>query len=248
MGQKAALQRLGQLVLALEEVGVLDGDRGQLRQLDQDGLVGVGEVALDLVGHLEETQRPPAGAGEGDGQPSLQRRVAGLAGGQGPALGAAGGLPPGHAHGALARRHRLGQRGGLDTLAGGGPTLVLGRDGHGRRRAAPGLAFVLAQKDGGLRVVGADDVTGVGRHRIQDAVDSQRRGEGEGGVRQLPELAGLLHVAFVEPGSQQLPLLLEQLGLLMQLGEHLHLGPHRAWSRSRRLRSRIPAGRRSLPG
>ena len=97
-------------MLALEQLGVLDGDRSELGQLDQDGLVGLAEVVLLLVGHLEQTQDAGIATHERDGQPSLQSRVTGLDRLQGPALGPAGGLAPGDAHGAHARPHRLGQR------------------------------------------------------------------------------------------------------------------------------------------
>src|SRR3954447_420371 len=54
LGQQAALQGLGNLVFLLVALGVLDGDGGQLGQLEEHNFVALGEVAVDLVGNLDE--------------------------------------------------------------------------------------------------------------------------------------------------------------------------------------------------
>ena len=73
--------------------------------------------------------------------------------------------------------------------------------------------------------MGAQDVPGVAGHLVEHAVQGQGGGDGEGGVGQLAQLEGLLHVALVEAGGQQLSLPLQLGRLLVEVDEHLNLGP-----------------------
>ena len=55
--QQSSLQRFGDLAFTLVQVRVLDGHRGDVGELPQQGFVGFGEPPVDLVHQLNGPQR-----------------------------------------------------------------------------------------------------------------------------------------------------------------------------------------------
>jgi hypothetical protein len=193
-GQQAVLQGLGHLADPGLALGALDATSGDRGDLDEDREVLRGEVALVLVGQLDQPKVLAVAADQRRGEPPVHRQVP-------PVLVA---LPPprrvrlellaGHPQRQVVPAHERGEPGAVRRV-------VVAADRVRRRQRQRGRRLPAARVDGHARdrPVRADQLARLVGHRLQDLVE-RRRGRQHG--RDLGEPAQHPRMLVRAPGRE----------------------------------------------
>jgi hypothetical protein len=189
-------------VLGGVALGILDGHRRQLGQLDEYDLVALVEVGVLLVGHLDEPQAPAGAAQQGDGKPALQHGMS-----RGDVMQTPGGqgglhLLAGHAYGTVPVQDEVEDGRHVHLVALGGPPFVAGRVGA----AALGNLASGPHPHHHLRLVGLGHLAGGGVDDRQHLVEGRGGVDHQSGLGEVTKVAGFGLQQLVQPAGQQIAL------------------------------------------